>query len=597
MAEIVDPNAPPCDADGDYDMGYNDEDFDEFFKGLEEFNGAASIQAQPQASSSQAPDASPGNNIQQCANLARQMLSRSPTMAAGPPSPPPPPPQPASSEPYESAFDMEEAPPASVPVFQSGWQPIPPRPSPSFQLPHADNRYDGLPGPSHPPERVYLAPQGPPPFAPPVAPFVTVQDEDVVEVIDENGNIIIESGGPQRQRFLANTAALLRSSPVLAALIMPEIQNQAHQEHGMVQQTPPPPPPPMQNPMRSRAAFFVPPSPTDGRSLPSLVIPDVEDKVCKTFLLIIHGFISGVEKSFKSVQLFYDLLLFTHRYEMTLSLQSVAVPWLKRIYQENPLRHDEVAKQLWVVYELGHLKMIRYTIRNMVKTARITKDGQLLGYGAQEGEDEYTRWAPLVHLGLLRDITICRQRVMNRLLFEVEQVIERLTSSPPVLPPRDSSDDEQVLPVRAGAVRAGGHPRNQGPKNSKQPIEIPPDDAPRQMCVSRKPPGRVTHAVNCDASMLGALHRTLRQEGWATLDMTGSPSHLYRKIKKIGKTATEQVVITHSLKGHKACDPFGDDKWFKLEDIIMEEVKQIPFDIEELKKRGALMGFSVNDWK
>lgn len=182
---------------------------------------------------------------------------------------------------------------------------------------------------------------------------------------------------------------------------------------------------------------------------------------------------------------------------------------------------------------------------------------------------------------------------MNRLLFEVEQVIERLTSSPPVLPPRDLSDDEQVQPIRAGSH----HPRSQEPRNPRQPIEIPPDDVPRQMCVSRRPPGRVTHAVNCDASMLGALHRTLRQEGWATLDLTGSPSHLYRKIKKIGKMATEQVVITHTLKGHKACDPFGDDKWIKLEDLIMEEVKQIPFDIEELKKRGAMMGFSVQDWK
>ncbi|KAK3356053.1 hypothetical protein B0H65DRAFT_513470 [Neurospora tetraspora] len=580
MADMVDPNAPPpqrdgYDSDGDYDMGYNDEDFDAFFQGLEEFNGGASNQPP-----------SPGNDIQRCANLARQILSR-----------PPPPAEPAPYyEPHESAFDMEEAPrappaPPAAPVYKPGVPPIPPRPSPTFRLPSIDTVYDDLLAPNPPPpEQVYLPPQGPPPFGrtppppPPVAPPVPHHEDDVLEVIDPNGNIIIGSGGPQRQRFLASTAALLRSSPVLAAIIMPERHNQANQQ--------PPPLPPMPNPLRSPAAFLIPPE-EDRSSLPTLFIPDVEDRVCKTFLLIIHGFLNRVEKSFKSVQLLYDLLMFTHRYEMTLSLQSVAVPWLKRIYHENPLRHDEVAKQLWIVYELGHLKMMRHTIRCMVKTARINKDGQLLGYGAQEGKDEYTQWAPLVHLGLLRDITICRQRVMSRLLFEVEQVIERLTSSPPVLPPHDSSDDDEVQNARA---------RSHDSKNPRQPIEIPPDDAPRQdaprqMCVSRRPPGRVTHAVNCDASMLGALQRTLRQEGWATMDLTCSPSHLYRRIKKIGKTSTEQVVITHTLKGHRACDPFGDDKWIRLDDLIMEEVKMIPFDVEELKKRGGMMGFSIQDWK
>ncbi|EAA36335.1 hypothetical protein GE21DRAFT_2407 [Neurospora crassa] len=558
MAEMVDPNAPPAardgyDSDGDYDMGYNDDDFDAWFQ-AGNFEGASN------------QSSSPGNHIQQCANLARQILSRSP-----------PPAEPVPHTPYESAVDMEEAPPPSAPIYKPGVPPIPPRPSPTFRLPSIDTVYDGLLAPSSPArEQACLPAQGPAP--PPIAPPVPHHEDDVLEVIDPNGNIIVGSGGPQRQRFLASTAAILRSSPVLAAIIMPERHSQVNQQ---------PPPPPTPSPLRSPAAFVIPPE-QDRSSLPTLFIPDVEDRVCKTFLLVIHGFLNRVEKSFKSVQLFYDLLMFTHRYGMTLSLQSVAVPWLKRIYHENPLRHDEVAKQLWIVYELGHLKMIRHTIRCMVKTARINKDGQLLGYGAQEGKDEYTQWAPLVHLGLLRDITICRQRVINRLLFEVEQVIERLTSSPPVLPPRDPSDDEEVQNYRA---------RSHDPRNPRQPIEIPSDDTPRQLCVSRRPPGRVTHAVNCDASMLGALQRVLRQEGWATMDLTCSPSHLYRRIKKIGKTATEQVVITHTLKGHRACDPFGDDKWIRLDELIMREVKMIPFDVEELKKRGGMMGFSIQDWK
>ncbi|EGO53299.1 hypothetical protein NEUTE1DRAFT_115137 [Neurospora tetrasperma FGSC 2508] len=559
MAEMVDPNAPPAardgyDSDGDYDMGYDDGDFDAWLE-AEGFKGANN------------QSSSPGNHIQQCANLARQILSRSP-----------PPAEPAPHTPYESAVDMEEAPPPSAPtMYKPGVPPIPPRPSPTFRLPSIDTIYDGLLAPSSPPREQACSPaQGPPP--PPIAPPVPHHEDDVLEVIDPNGNIIVGSGGPQRQRFLASTAAILRSSPVLAAIIMPERHSQVNQQ---------PPPPPTPSPLRSPAAFVIPPE-ENRSSLPTLFIPDVEDRVCKTFLLVIHGFLNRVEKSFKSVQLFYDLLMFTHRYGMTLSLQSVAVPWLKRIYHENPLRHGEVAKQLWIVYELGHLKMIRHTIRCMVKTARINKDGQLLGYGAQEGKDEYTQWAPLVHLGLLRDITICRQRVMNRLLFEVEQVIERLTSSPPVLPPRDPSDDDEEQNYRA---------KSHDPRNPRQPIEIPPDDTPRQLCVSRRPPGRVTHAVNCDASMLGALQRVLRQEGWATMDLTCSPSHLYRRIKKIGKTATEQVVITHTLKGHRACDPFGDDKWIRLDELIMGEVKMIPFDVEELKKRGGMMGFSIQDWK
>ncbi|KAK1781982.1 hypothetical protein QBC45DRAFT_319862 [Copromyces sp. CBS 386.78] len=599
MAEMIDPNAPPLtrdghDSDGDYDMGYDDEDYDEFFRGLEEFIGGAS---------NQAPTSSPGNHIQQYASLARQILSRSP------PPPPQPAPAPAQYEPWEPAFEMEEAPPAppappAAPVYRPGVPPIPPRPSPTFRFPSIDTVYDGLLAPNPPPEQVYLPPQGPPPQGPlpsgrtppppPVAPPAPHHEDDILEIIDPNGNIIVSSGGPQRQIFLANTAAIIRSSPILAAIIMPGRNGRViKQEPGHEHQ---PPPLQMPNPLRSPAAYLIPPD-HNRSSLPTLFIPDVEDKVCKTFLLIIHGFLNRVEKSFKSVQLLYDLLILTHRYEMTLSLKSVAVPWLKRIYHENPHRHDEVGKQLWIVYELGHLKMIRHTIRCMVKTARINKDGQLLGYGAQEGRDEYTQWAPLVHLGLLRDITICRQRVINRLILEVEKVLERLTSSPPVLPPNESSDEDEAHNPNIARSQNRYRAPSMDHRNPRQPIEIPPDDVPRQVCVSRRPPGRATHAVNCDASMLGALHRTLRQEGWATMDLACSPSHLYRRIKKIGKTATDQVVITHTLKGHRACDPFGDDKWIRLEDLIMEEVNMIPFDIEELKKRGGLMGFSIQDWQ
>lgn len=198
------------------------------------------------------------------------------------------------------------------------------------------------------------------------------------------------------------------------------------------------------------------------------------------------------------------------------------------------------------------------------------------------------------------DITICRSRVINRLILEVEKVQERLTSSPPVLPPSESSDEDEVQQANRALSRhqyraPSDGPRN--PRNPREPIEIPPDSPPRQLCVSRRPPGRVTHAVNCDASMLGALLRTMRQEGWSTMDFSCSPSHLYRRIKKIGKMATEQVVITHNIKGHVACNPFGDDKWMRLEDIIMQEVNRMPFDVEALKKRGGLMGFSIQDWQ
>lgn len=403
MAEMIDPNAPPSagdgyDSDGDYDMGYDDDDFAEILKDLEEFNGGPS---------NQAPASSPGNSIQQTANLARQILSRSP-----PPPVPAPAPVTYHHEPafdmevarpatyhHEPAFDMEvsEAPrtPAAAPIYRPGVPPIPPRPSPTFRLPSIDTVYDGLPAPNPPPQQGYLPSQG---SAPPVLPHVPHHEDDILESIDPEGNIIVSSGGPQRQRFLANTAALVRSSPILTSIIMPRKNSPViKREPGQEQQ---PPSPQKESPLRSTAAFIIPPEGTRS-TLPTLVIPDVEDKVCKTFLLIIHGFINRVEKSFKSAQLLYDLLLFTHRYEMTLSLNTVAVSWLKRIYHENPLRHDEVAKQLWVVYELGHLKMIRHTIRCMIKTARINKDGQLLGYGAQEGKDEYSQWAPLAQLGLL----------------------------------------------------------------------------------------------------------------------------------------------------------------------------------------------------
>ncbi|KAK3936435.1 hypothetical protein QBC46DRAFT_321587 [Diplogelasinospora grovesii] len=333
-----------------------------------------------------------------------------------------------------------------------------------------------------------------------------------MEVLDSRGDLVLVVG-QEKKEFLVCSRTLARASPNFAAKLF------------------------------SEGREFSPVSGSENhvyRRKRRISFPEISVTAMHAILLIVHGAPTQVFGKLNDVNLLHDVLVITTRFEMTECLAPVAVKWLRKTYKAEVLRFDEVARQLYITYQLGHLPCVKQTLLHMVMSLRLNSRSELIGYGASD-HDEFQKFLALRSLNLLDPIYKCRQAVITRLVKEVEQAVERLTRSPRVTA---LDNKEAICKAASGQTK-------------------------------------------CDCTLLGAFYKVLHAEGWSHIDLKCSPNQLYKRVKKIGRQTQE---MAEPNLAHKFCDPFG-GQLPSLEQIVSWEVNKIRFEEAELNRLGKALGF------
>ncbi|KAK3329215.1 hypothetical protein B0H66DRAFT_634429 [Apodospora peruviana] len=337
---------------------------------------------------------------------------------------------------------------------------------------------------------------------------------ELVEIMDGRGDLILSVGGEQRE-FLVCSRTLCRASPAFEKLCQQHVRS------------------------------------IDGFRRISLI--DVGVTPMQIVLLVIHGSPTKVYPKMQDTKLLHDVLVVTHHFQMTDCLAPIAARWLKMTYNHNVQRYEDIAVQLWISHQLGHLGCLKQTIHSMVATSRLNTTGKMIGLGAAD-HDEYCNYPTLQSLDLLDKIEACRTRVINILLGCVNDAVKNLTESP----------------------------RQPAPAKTNGPAQNP------TVCkVSSEPPAR---RRQCDCRMLGALHRALYELNWHRIDYrSSSPHRLHNKIGEICRQTLKE--FEPPVQAHKECDPFG-GSLPQVADIVRTEVAKIAFDRAGFARRSQALGFT-----
>ncbi|KAK4210642.1 hypothetical protein QBC37DRAFT_292038 [Rhypophila decipiens] len=339
---------------------------------------------------------------------------------------------------------------------------------------------------------------------------------DVVQVLDARGDLILVVG-QERKEFLVCSRTLRRASKVFDDLYSRRVEGQDGHER--------------------------------------LDLSHIGVLPLHLVLEIIHGNHAKVNPHLTNKETLHDVLVVTHHFSMTGCLAPIAVKWLKKVYDKEPSGFHNIAVQLWITHQLGHLGCLKQTIYSMVQGGRLNSRGELIGQGATDN-DEYRRFPTLSLLGVLEQVKECRSRVVAHLVNTVRDAVRNLIESP-------------RMPA---AMQTNG-----------------PAPKPTVCQVRQESP---TRRRQCDSRMLGAFQRALFDQNWDKVDKpASSPYSLHRRINEVARqTLKEYDPPTDS---HKHCGPFGRNGLEPLVDIVKREVDAIPFDERDFMRRGKMMGFPV----
>jgi len=148
-------------------------------------------------------------------------------------------------------------------------------------------------------------------------------------------------------------------------------------------------------------------------AIKKIVLPnDVDPKAFGVVLRIIHGKLTEINMHLRDLALFNEVLALTHKLKMDNCLIPIAAKWLKRVYDNDATRFDELGPQLWITHQLGRTRLLKQTILAVVVGGRVNPDGELLGFGAADEQ-------PFVTLGSLRNVPelICKFLSFYFILF------------------------------------------------------------------------------------------------------------------------------------------------------------------------------------
>ncbi|KAK3382208.1 hypothetical protein B0T24DRAFT_686055 [Lasiosphaeria ovina] len=353
------------------------------------------------------------------------------------------------------------------------------------------------------------------------------QHNGPIEVLDDSGDLILVVGDSQIQ-FQVCSRTIARASPYLRERYFPHDHHLEYEKKEAVN------------------AFEI---------QKKLFFPGIEPRPFRIVLMVIHGRDTRVYHEFADMMLLRDVLAVAHHFKMTRCLSPIAGRWLKKVYNKDVARHDEVAAQLWITHQLGHLGCIKQTIYNMVIKSRLNSRGDLVGYGAPDDEpyvdDEHVR-----ALHLLADIAACRKRIMDRLLEIVRQAGARV----------DTYDH---------------HLKNARPRG----------DRPCR--------GRTAQRV-CEMNMATAFRWAFRASELEGLDQKCSPSSVHKrmiKMEQLTQMFLEPLLLSSEMpagRDHKNCKifPHGVPTLFE---IATREVEAMPFKKEDIASRAAEIGFDFRD--
>jgi len=215
----------------------------------------------------------------------------------------------------------------------------------------------GPPGDVHPPSFPPFQPPSPPrDVRGPAAPL-----SDLVEVLDGLGDLILVVGQEKRE-FMVCSRTLRRASVVFDRLY-------EHRFEG-----------------------------DDGHM--RLNLSHIGMNPMHLILLVIHGAPMKVQEKMGDPNTLHDVLVVTHHFEMTKCLAPIALKWLRRTYNKEPSQFRDIAVQMWITYQMGHLSCLKQTIYNMVISGRLNARGYMVGPQAGEN-DEYRRFPTLQLIGVL----------------------------------------------------------------------------------------------------------------------------------------------------------------------------------------------------
>ncbi|KAM7207233.1 hypothetical protein V8F20_002499, partial [Naviculisporaceae sp. PSN 640] len=271
-------------------------------------------------------------------------------------------------------------------------------------------------------------------------------------------------------------------------------------------------------------------------------------------LQIIHNNPTKVDDFIEDANTLHDVLVVTHHFKMTQCLAPIAGKWLRKTYCVEPQGFHNIAVQLWITHQLGHLGCLKQTVRCMVTRGRLNSRGELIGQGASDN-DAYSHFPTLKLLKIVDHVKVCRARVVEILVNMVRDAITNLTQSP----------------------------RQQAATQTNNPVPRPPT-------VCRAKNETPIRRRACDCRMLGAFMRALYDQNWDRVDHTPcSPYSLHRRISEISRQTLKEYEMPSEL--HRNCGPFGNKEVQPLEPIVEHEVEQIPLDEPDFVKRGTIMGF------
>ncbi|KAK0731909.1 hypothetical protein B0H67DRAFT_606496 [Lasiosphaeris hirsuta] len=345
----------------------------------------------------------------------------------------------------------------------------------------------------------------------------TLQREGVLESMDKNGDMIIFVG---RAKFLCCSRTIFRASRVLEKAAADTAARLA--EGGEM----------------SRDAIAL-----QSRRITLKARPGVTPAAVRAVLTIIHGSPMELSSQFGDRKLLHEMLIVGHYYEMTESLAPVAVKFIKKCYSPAMLfRQDEIASQLWICHQMGHLEGFKQTLGMLIMGARVNKKDQLVGSGAPD-DQPYAEMEIMKLMGLMNRITSARNSLTSRLIELFEESYERLEASP-------------------------------GTATSTNLTEF--------FCLADR------NQARCDLVMFGALAKAMKAADWENMDFSCSPRTLQRSIMKIGKDALERANATGI---HSQCTPLLDDL-DSIKKLAKEVVDRIPLEMDYFSRRGGALGFN-----
>lgn len=357
----------------------------------------------------------------------------------------------------------------------------------------------------------------------------------IVEVLDERGDLILVVG-PERREFLVCSRTLLRASKTFEVLFNRRYEG------------------------------------ADGHM--RLDIKEIGVVPLHLVLQVIHGNPTKVDEFIDDPNTLHDVLVVTHHFKMTQCLAPIAGKWLRKTYSPEPAGFHNIAVQLWITHQLGHLGCLRQTICCMVVRGRLNSKGDLIGQGASDN-DAYSQFPTLKLL-----------KIVGKALF-LPTICKACPTNNPCPQDHVKHCRSHVVATLVNMVRDAITNLTQSPR---QPVPSQSNGPTPKPTVCRAKNESPVRRRQCDCRMLGAFMRALYDQNWDKVDHpSSSPYSLHRRISEISRQTLKEYELPSEL--HRNCGPFGDKEVQPLMPIVTHEVDQIPFDEADFVKRGTMMGF------